>query len=531
MIVWHHRFLGWILAVLFGAAFCGVARAQAVCKIDFLLGNFSFSQPAFDCPTPENPQSPTWPGWTWTGAALLTEDDRYQAGVGVMSIEDLYVLPYGLEAFRQNGSLRFNGFDAVLGADPLYFFEPMEPFGGRIRNIGLWEIQTDHSLLRAPTTSWEFINTGTFLKSGGAGVSIVDVTFSNSGRIEAREGRLKFLGDVELAGGAISGVGGGVVEFDNANVATGSSIELSGRMDINGTLALNGTSASSFAQLALSSDATLAGTGSTVLGGGGNYIYATTPSTLTIASGHTVRGGGLIGQDRLGGNAGQLGIVNQGTLMADSPAILTVRSDADLINEGTIQVQSGSTLSVASPAIEQTALDAATVVNGTLIASRLNLRAGSLTGVGTIVGDVFASAGTVDPGNSPGKLSVVGDLTFGPDAVLAVDAEGLTQGLEYDWLSVTGDVVLAGELRIELSYSASVGDSFAFISTSGGTIEGVFDQVFVDGYEVEASYGANSVSFEVTAIIPVPDAPSSALFILGIGLLCLRHRYRTLVPS
>ena len=76
-----------------------------------------------------------------------------------------------------------------------------------------------------------------------------------------------------------------------------------------------------------------------------------------------------------------------------------------------------------------------------------------------MVGDVNF-AGTVDPGSSPGILTVNGNATFDNTAdlmfgLLDLGADGnYTRGTEYDGIDVTGDVILTGDVNINIMFDA-----------------------------------------------------------------------------
>jgi hypothetical protein len=114
-----------------------------------------------------------------------------------------------------------------------------------------------------------------------------------------------------------------------------------------------------------------------------------------------------------------------------------------------------------------------------------------LTGSGTIVGDVI-NGGIIQPGNSPGIIDIVGNLT-----VAAGNSASITDGFSgnaagtlqieiagkggagasngHDQVRVTGNVALAGKLRVDLlgGFLPSEGDTFDIIT--GASFTGHFD--------------------------------------------------------
>ena len=109
----------------------------------------------------------------------------------------------------------------------------------------------------------------------------------------------------------------------------------------------------------------------------------------------------------------------------------------------------------------------------------LNVLAGGLlAGIGTIVGNVNNSAGTVAPGASPGILTIVGSYTQGSAGVLSMEIGGTTVGTEYDQLNVIGNATLGGTLQTTLINGFVPGptDTFSLVQTSGA-ISGTFANV------------------------------------------------------
>lgn len=263
-------------------------------------------------------------------------------------------------------------------------------------------------------------------------------------------------------------------------------------------------------------------------------------ATLSVSSG-TLLGGTVQG---LGTGSKLTGGTYQDVALTGTLAVApgsTVTAAGTLTNDGRLTVAGN-----ASYGSSTLALAADTVLSGTgqtwlttsgSYGGRINTGAYTLTlahgamlgGSGTVTG-TLASHGTLAPAGNEmgiGKLTLAGNLTLGDDALLAIDAAGLTQGSLYDWLAVSGNASLDGAVQLDFgSFSAKVGDSFTFL-TFAGTRTGSFDTVNATGYQLSLSYGAHDVTATVTAITPVPEPGTWALMtagLLAVGGIARRRR-------
>lgn len=110
-------------------------------------------------------------------------------------------------------------------------------------------------------------------------------------------------------------------------------------------------------------------------------------------------------------------------------------------------------------------------VNGTLTADDIYVAVGgTLGGSGTIIGDVDVD-GTVAPGNSPGTLNVVGNVTFNPGSGFKVQVEGQNA----DLLNVTGgNVTIDPGTAITMEFLGGVDGFVGDVITTTGTVTGTF---------------------------------------------------------
>ena len=99
----------------------------------------------------------------------------------------------------------------------------------------------------------------------------------------------------------------------------------------------------------------------------------------------------------------------------------------------------------------------------------VNVQQGTVSGKGTVSGNVHNSGGTIAPGSSPGQLTITGNYTQQAGATLEIEIGGTTQGEEYDLLEVLGDAWLAGTLAVSLinGFVPDSSDTFTVLTVAG----------------------------------------------------------------
>jgi hypothetical protein len=144
-------------------------------------------------------------------------------------------------------------------------------------------------------------------------------------------------------------------------------------------------------------------------------------------------------------------------------------------NTGTLNIE-GGTFVIRS--LSQNANSGRIVLLGGHISSvnTVQVHAGTIEGNGTIAADVRSHA-TIMPGQSAGKLTFDGNLSLFTDSQLVIELGGLTAGLEFDQVVVTGTFGRNGTLNVHLleEFSPSPGDSFHIVDSTNAT--GVFNIV------------------------------------------------------
>ncbi|WP_436098031.1 autotransporter outer membrane beta-barrel domain-containing protein [Bosea sp. LjRoot237] len=146
------------------------------------------------------------------------------------------------------------------------------------------------------------------------------------------------------------------------------------------------------------------------------------------------------------------------------------------------------------------------IVNGSIAASSgVTVAAGATLGGSGVVPTAVINGGTLSPGNSPGTLTVRGDLTLNAGSTYLVEV----QGANADRVDVTGTASLAGTLRIvPLGGAYTFSSPYTLLSATGGRT-GTFSPVdmtgsFGDGVITTVSYTSNDVQLTLT---PKPLTP------------------------
>ncbi len=167
------------------------------------------------------------------------------------------------------------------------------------------------------------------------------------------------------------------------------------------------------------------------------------------------------------------------------------------------------------------------VVNGSLAGRAIVQNSGLLGGSGALGGDVIVqSGGTLSPGNSPGLLTVAGDLTLESGATLIMEFSGTGAGL-YDQLDVQGIFTAGGTLNLMLisGFTPVQGASFTLFN---GSVPGYESGSFSLTTNLSGGLYWNTSALASTGVVSVVPEPSTwALVALSASaLLWLRPRPR-----
>ncbi|HEY3491892.1 MAG TPA: hypothetical protein VGK43_03005, partial [Solirubrobacterales bacterium] len=331
----------------------------------------------------------------------------------------------------------------------------------------------------------DFVNAGTFTVAAASGTGAglganQEGTILNTGTIEFDQSA--YLGGPVTNKGAIDIADEKVATSSGSSCGdTGASVKNDTGGSINGTgsgfLSVinyeqgNGTTSGSLPVRIPCGSLKYSGTGASV-------VQANAGMTGSIAGGQTLRIAGQI-------NSGAF--ANSGTIVIDQSSGSSTLNSGTVTNTGTIETlgPSGNTSTV-NGQIDQTGAAARVVVlAGTklqLNSPPLLLKAGTLSGGGTINGSVENTGGVVSPGASPGTLTLNGNYTQGTGGRLDIEIAGTGAG-QFDALAVSGNATIAGALSLiptgSYASTAAIGDSVAFLPY-GGSFSGGFNTTTVD---------------------------------------------------
>ncbi len=279
--------------------------------------------------------------------------------------------------------------------------------------------------------------------------------------------------------GALVKTGSGYQGLSGANVYTGGTTILGGVLALEtggsilgnvvvtgpGLFAFNRTDAFTFAGV-------ISGTGGLVQAGTG---------TTRLTGLNTFTGGTAVQSGRLIAGAanlpGDVAILAPGTLQFDQTANATWAGR--LAGAGALEKTGAGRLLMTGNSNGFTGatrvLGGELSVNGQLAFSRVTVASGAiLSGIG-VVGGIDAQAGsTIAPGNSPGVLSVAGDVTFRTGSAYAAE---IVIGTAGDLLYATGSARLAGTLALSLSAQPNAFDQRYVILQADRGRTGTFDAV------------------------------------------------------
>ena len=158
--------------------------------------------------------------------------------------------------------------------------------------------------------------------------------------------------------------------------------------------------------------------------------------------------------------------------------------------------------------VESGTLQNIAIINGTAGLTKTTTGTLVISGTNIYTGTTTVSSGTLAPRGSP---SIVGALTLSSSSTFQPRINGTTAGTQYDQLTASGSITLAGPLDLLPSVGLPAGGSFTILNkTSAGAISGTFSSkpegsVFTeDGYTWIITYlGGDGNDVVLTLVTPV----------------------------
>jgi uncharacterized protein with beta-barrel porin domain len=133
----------------------------------------------------------------------------------------------------------------------------------------------------------------------------------------------------------------------------------------------------------------------------------------------------------------------------------------------------------------------------------------TLMGTGTIGGLNVGSGGTFAPGNSPGTITVQGNLAFQSGAIYLVQVNPSTASSTN--VTAGGSATLAGTVQAAFASGSYAARTYTILSAAGGLNGTTFNTLTTSnlpaGFTASLSYTATDAILNLTAALGQPGAP------------------------
>ncbi len=420
------------------------------------------------------------------GSLAVLETSGFFAGPGAASVS----IDGGVLRATDNNASFFNNFgtrDIGLGANGVIIDTDGHSIGIAPRFAGSGTLTKDGNGILTLTGENTYSG-GTTIAGGTLKLGDGGNTGSVAGDVTNNAALAFNRSDSVVFTGIISGNGQVLHEGSGTTVLTANNSYLGGTTIAYGTLQLgaSGTTGTilgdvtNYGEFAFNHSDSLLFAG--VISGSGT-VRQMGPGTVILTGENTYAGGTLIDAGTLQiGNGGTVGsiigdIANDGVLALNRSDLLTL--GGAISGSGSIwQIGSGTTILSGTNSYT----GATTISHGTL---RVNgdqsaatgltsvLTGGTLGGSGIIGGDVFVdNGGMIAPGNSPGTLTINGDLTLGSGSVIVFEfgQANVAGGSLNDLIDVKGDLTLDGTINVATSSGGSFGTGIYRVANYGGAL-------------------------------------------------------------
>jgi autotransporter-associated beta strand protein len=342
-----------------------------------------------------------------------------------------------LTAFTYGGVISGTGVVQQLGPGTTTLTGTNLYSGGTQINGGILAVASDVNLGNA--AGGLSFNGGTLQMGAG-------FTSSRTITLNAGGGTFDTIGNIDTLNGPIGGVGGMTVTGDG-DLIIGGAGTYSGPTNINAGTALSAGAANVFS----ASSAYTVATGAVLNLNSFNQTIGSLAGPGNVALGSAVLTAGADGTSSnysgaIGGSGGVTKVGTGNWTLSGTNAY----TGATNVNGGTLSVNGSIATSIAL-----------NVNNG-----------GTVGGTGILPTTNINAGGTLSPGNSPGTITIAGNLTFSTAATYLVQVSGATA----DRTNVTGTAALAGTLQVAYLTSPIFGQIYTILHADGGR-SGTFSTV------------------------------------------------------
>jgi hypothetical protein len=252
----------------------------------------------------------------------------------------------------------------------------------------------------------------------------------------------------------------------------------------------------------------------------------------------TNRAGGQMTNQGVIVNQAYATISNAGTFEVSG----SVRNDGEIVNGGTFNVPLGGLVTGSGTYLQTGGM---TRVNGDLSASSMHFAAGEIRGDGTLNGTllpgpiwsvVIDTGVVVHPGNSPGTLTINGNVMFNGNLEIEIASAS-----EFDHLVINGDIAFGGgqvNYLLLNGYTPDPGTTFGWFTAYGAVTnpESLNFATFVvnadgsytgwippAGTQGQTRFIGGQFVFDIA---PVPEPETWAMMLAGLGLVGFSARRR-----
>ena len=435
-----------------------------------------------------------------TGGLFESEVDIRQNGILILNGSALMIGHQGPGSMRVNNGLVLIGPSLYVGVDA-----------------------PGSLLLQGPGTTFAMADSGVGGGGGGGGGGGAQAARSQA----VRDAASSTFGEVYVGlrqKGSVTVESGANLDFVDALVQIGND-RVGGDASVLGTLTVRGEGSTAQGGLVRVRE-----NGLMVVRDGADFV---TRHGLHIE-------GGAVFFESAGGVAREI-FVNGGALNVNDSFVSTLKLD---VFGGSVMLsgRAGLTVVAPQPLVVRGEEGSARIAGGLL-----NVEAGSflrvplltlgqqarVTGRGEIIGTVINEGASIEPGQSPGVLSIEGDFQQ-LDGSLVLEIGGTTVGTEHDQLRVSGNFLLEGgvlELRFIGGFAPSSGDQFALLHVGGSFVNSGSFSVsgLLPGWQYSTTFDLASQQLRLTSlndgVAAVPEPGTWALMLGGVGLLgWLRRR-------